>query len=1402
MQYFLSEINRTDDEIRSTLNSKLRDKRIIFEEMIIRSVRELLNSNNTTLKLEDKQNILNKLTSTRRRRDKERFAKATNALQQSTHSAPMGIGNAAGIALSAASTANEIYYERTEQQILEKSAQESLNAAKFSIYTPQSDNYTIIAKTVARELSFSLQPLLLVLAAGENGIVKLANFMQKSRKKYAIEKLPEYHSTNSVSEIANALVDASIPPVTDNSFYRDFFKIDVYNFDMQLGKHTTLDFDPEVRDLLKLAGLDTEIFFGRLNADPYTIIGALNHSVFLGQNYQLYAGIETRNRIGELLTGTLKYPLRLLAPDKNIGTTGVSFAPRPTGIHLEAAHITLLKKLFPNFSDRNAVIVSAEELAQDKVILPDYSTRKYRSERNSVPWNLKRTADMQKRLNAVLSATINPLSPEDIYSIPDYAKLKAIRDAGDIFDITDSRHDLLDSATKTQEVQIASFGALDKLSQRRLLLTSAKYSKYLAVTTSHYIYCIIKCETSKFADLVLATEILDASRTALNLSRNYPLIEVNYIRKAKNDVRAALTQANEGAILQMQCYENLRILADKFLDKINHHDFLHVIPRLIAWKKKGLANNLSIVRKELNNITDFIGALTNYSFMTESIDELTENEAISLFQDAANLVIEQLYTVNDQDNADKILKKIQICVLEIKVIKYQITNILENPDLKPSNFQEIKRSIDIALNTAISYLDSANNQILSATWLQKKTQKKNLLRELTDILANAKHQRDDADSLLTDLRLQFNNDPDDEETQTFLARIQAYNKYGRLLFITNNQNRDPILKEHLKNLKKTIPEIYRAIEQKITVDLSTYQISIQEYLTVNTTESITTLFTTTNQLKSAKQKMELSFANDAEILSRIHQQARNAVTELQNLIQEILTVNDGVLNIIEECEKTLFDSRTTLEQNCLQKIVKLKSVLESGKISDAEIDPEISNILEIIDKILQSTSYYDNKDLLKESLTTEIISLLNELIQKTSINISEAPIIIKDNPINQPSPISLESKHEEPCISNLWEIWIIVKVFDLTNQQILKNPNGLFTKLKRAEQKVALIQNAIEAEPSELIKARTVAIGKIKQAYQYITYAQKEKSKLTDNISSQPISANILIADNLAWAARPNFNELKYLDEKMESLRKERFEKQQKHKNETIIIDPILIRYLKIGIEYLKKHQETLNKLKSKIKNDLDKIYRLQSPTEKQEAAQSLQNLERRFAKLLNITELKFELTSEKIYHLEKCKTKFTKHILRAYFGYLKLEVDILESETQQPSSDIEQFQKEVPKKRLKNIEQKKVTISAPDNSLLKAAKNYSIADLEKHYNYLSNALKQYLLTSDLKVSNLTDSNSDQGELQISKPKRQSLRLSRTYSDIENGSYSDLLLFSPAHLQSAPADGSKPLITEYKSSRK
>ncbi|MDF1756814.1 MAG: hypothetical protein P1U74_00710 [Legionellaceae bacterium] len=1378
----LIEINRTDAALRSKINSKINDKRTVYEEMLIRSIKSLLNSNNTKLKLQEKQSLVDKLTTTRRKRNKAIFLSATESVKQSTAHAPMGIGSVGNIALSTVGKAGEVVFDEVEQRIAEEKAKENLALAEFETYTSGSDTYNAIAKTVARKSSFAHQLLLFVLST--TAIEKLIKFSSVSMKRYAVDRLPEYHSTNEVDEVVNALYDAMIPPIVDDRFYRDFFGFDYKKLKINLGEHIRLEVDEVAINLLRLAGMDAEMFFGSIDINNFTILGALNHATFLSQNYELHTGAENYKRSEEFKIGKLKYPLILLAEENTLGTIGVSFVPKQTGIRLEKPHIDLLHRLVPNFADPEATRVSEQELLQRKVILPDYSNYQYRSERNSVPWSMKRTIGQKERMATVLSACKDPIIEEEIVSSINYPRLKVMRDAGEKFDLNYTKIDAQYGASESEKSQAALFETLNDIDRKRRCLESSKYSRFLAIATSHYVNCIIKCESFDPEDLQIARNLLDVARTTLNISREIPLIESARVHRAKTAVKFIAQQVSDGESIQLGYYQNLQFFLQNLQRELTNTDIYLNQQRLLAWKIKLLSQSINDANHELSKIVLFIKALSHKNPLPGGQRSRNESEVIEDFQNAATNVLRYIYPPNPH-SVNEIRLKIEIYAIETKLIHYEIIHIVDDAETRPDNHQQLLNNTNEALANINAFLIETETIIANINWRNKGASK----RSLRQILSTVEGLRDLCKSLLTNIKLALNDSDIDEETRKFLARTKVYNEYGKILFLASKQEQTDELKQAVQCLNKTIISLYRASEETSQANLLTCEEIISVRLPQNV--SITKYSAHARKLKLIKENMELSGYNDVDILSRAKQKSQTGIGELQTLIQEIKAADNSILAIIDTCEEELFiDSSVSLQESDVTQIKELRSLLVGDDSMKIDLLPYTSIILKIIKQIFKSNDLqaYDldqhtsssskADDTRNNSLLTTTILLIDELLERSGSDVDNLRLPIKQPLATTNKIFSIQEDRQEIDESfKEWGVWIIAKLLRVTIKHITHGPHGLTNKLMLAQIALNSIKEVADSEPPELTKSRALAMKKIKHGYKYIYLATQQKSQLTIADCSHCISENILVTGTLVWASRPTFSELKYLDEKQESLRKQRLEDQQKLKRETFIINPLLIRYIKAGIEYLQTKQGSLTILKTNIKNSYDEIYRLQPPTNTRKMDKKLLDIKTRLNRLGQIVAKKLEHIDIKIQKLVTYKIDFTNQILSAYFTYLKLEIDILE----QPialRTVVSNKPEDLPSDKLSIGLKKKTWRTDQEASIHEAAEKYSITDLETEYTLLFNELKTHVeLYYSKESGQIADSNSDRSDDRLFSPSRNPRKpFVRTFSSNSNSFYDNFLV--------------------------
>ena len=175
-------IVRMTAEDRQEINRIIRHKREEFESVIQKGVVAMLNSQEEHDKLADKRAEYLSFMTSRTQRRKDQLTHFSDVSKDATSSAPMGLGTATQLTLSASNAIGNSILDGIEEKRQATAAEENLYSAQMLYYIPPQD-YEIIAERVASILSYRYQLLILRLAAGEKGYIKLANFFLHSMKR-------------------------------------------------------------------------------------------------------------------------------------------------------------------------------------------------------------------------------------------------------------------------------------------------------------------------------------------------------------------------------------------------------------------------------------------------------------------------------------------------------------------------------------------------------------------------------------------------------------------------------------------------------------------------------------------------------------------------------------------------------------------------------------------------------------------------------------------------------------------------------------------------------------------------------------------------------------------------------------------------------------------------------------------------------------------------------------------------------------------------------------------------------------------------------------------------------------------------------------------------------------------
>ena len=330
---------------------------------------------------------------------------------------------------------------------------------------------------------------------------------------------------------------------TDAISYRDWPQVNISKFKFQhrFALHKTLELDDEANQIIARCGPAVRALLGayRSHVDsatgtikyykPYTIIGALNHAPILNSEAGVFKGLETPNRKHEILDGTMKYPMILLACGETTAHLGVNFATRATGQFLESAHVVALLRLVPTFFSHQAIYQHSMNEPVEKALLRiNNADLRYPSERFECPWTQIRERAWQERLEFLYTIDDSAIKEEDVVSTKEHSILKMMEAASNIFDAQEAKKNLLTVIHRALLAEINVNAADIKIKERRKKqLEAAIESKYAALATSELMTCIVQCNALDDTYFDLAVEGIEAANSAFNAARNVPLHETS-----------------------------------------------------------------------------------------------------------------------------------------------------------------------------------------------------------------------------------------------------------------------------------------------------------------------------------------------------------------------------------------------------------------------------------------------------------------------------------------------------------------------------------------------------------------------------------------------------------------------------------------------------------------------------------------------------------------------------------------------------------------------------------------------------------------------------------------------------------------------------------------------------------
>ena len=665
-------IARMTSEDRQEINRIIEHKRKEFEGAIQKGVVAMLNAQEEHDKLAEKRaEYLSFLSSSTLRR-KEKLTYASDVSKEATRSAPLGIGSAAQIVLSAGNALGNTVLDDIEEKRQQVEAEQNLYSAQMMYYIPPQD-YEMIAERIAGILSYRYQFLILRLAAGENGYIKLALFMISSMKSNAIACLREQKNN-----VISALINAAIPASTDSLSYREWPNIDFANFRMQAsqcGSRKILELDPNVNRLVQRCGPAVRALLGGYETyvEPehgivrkyhaYTIIGALNHAPILNSEKRIISGIQTRHRNLTSLDGNMKYPMILLSANETTANLGVNFATISTNQTLEELHVVVLKRLVPDFFTHHLSYKLQTEKATGVL---RHENIRYSEERFECPWTMKRERQWESRLQKIYQASDRSPPVDSTGDIECPGKLTALEVAGHEFnleaqkievvqierDITDSIQQIVINSSMTSPSKVHQINAMDQ-------------SRYGLLAIKGWIAFMLRFRQVSQADFLKVKRVLEVAHLTIYAARGNPLLEAENHHKVMQAKARAQSANDVIAKVHKLAISNYRVI----LDLVNDTSVIEVANEVLARDNRLTSHAVKNLKMRINDNLRALQKMQDVSVSFASYDPDIADVTLSVEQAITEFEVEVQELRNCLDDGQSVhdmLQCIQYCKQDVK----------------------------------------------------------------------------------------------------------------------------------------------------------------------------------------------------------------------------------------------------------------------------------------------------------------------------------------------------------------------------------------------------------------------------------------------------------------------------------------------------------------------------------------------------------------------------------------------------------------------------------------------------------------------------------------------------------------------------------------------------------------
>ena len=1424
----------------------IRENRQTFEEALIKIVRALLNKQAERPALKQEHKEISDLTLARFRRKKKQAESVANSLNNLADSAPSATATAAKVTITAGKYLASSHYENEQVRHIEEEAEKNLTSAQYNRYTTAQEHYTLIARKTARNISFELQFLLLGISS--NAMRELLTLFKESMDKYGVKRLQENFSERTPEEVSDALTDAAIPPPSDNVLYRQWLRINFtkWEFNLKFLSRIRLNKDQATQEILAKGGPELQMLLGtsktRFNYktlqeeahNEYTEIGSLNHAYVLSQEKFRLSGLDERAH--ELEGFTFKYPLILKRQDRTLGKLGINVLPRPTRMSLPEALQQTILDLVPDFN--LPATVSQQEIDEGRVILPDYTKRYLPHRKNHVPWSEARQAQLSERYRVILTAgkaAESDTDPNEITAVPGHARLLAMEEAGNAWDLEHARRDVEYAASKAQEALNNIYNSTSNdPSRTKQCLDATRAAKYLAISTSNFIHFTLKCRNYNQDDLNIAATYIEMARTTLNAARIAPIQEANNHHRLKQGIASIKSHATHCVQVQFSYLRSIEALIDDFIPV--ESTFFSEEQQALAQKRKRLVKSTNEDVAELQKLTKMAKAITQSRTIDEDAEQQTEAESLDDFDESAANLHARIFRLENAESAAiaDIVKNIELYTLETRILH----NLISRTD-----GSEISAEITDALKNANESLSAAQEIEANQTRYQRAFPGENR-RRLLELRTAAIAHRDSCLTRLTQLETATSNSADlNTQDKIFFRRAKAYNKLTRILYLCSQKPDDEYLQAQAQNLKEKVKAIYLALRDgRADLASTEFDALINEDRRVTHNTTLEDIIIRANQVAEGREQIAAAISGDVEMTSLSLKQAKFAMDKASAVEREMRKAEERLEGLISELEsEPLIESASHNNLPSAQQLQVLREALASDSPEPIikNLNPYTRKTYDVLISIITEETNSSHASVDAESkgsqsseqsrdysaIRSEVLENIATLLPLTEIDTKAHATVAKSQQDNHPtlSQLSESETASDHSINSAivnWPAWLIFKAVKSRLNNLLVAPNGIQSITAAAKHELKIIREITAEEPERLTENKRIALREIKRAYETIHTAKEKQAILTPTSCYREVTNDVVIQGVLDWATHLTYDEQVWRDDEHDRNQEVIMRNQQQLIEESLIINTELFGYIGVAIANLKQQKNMLTSLTNRIAGKINDIDRLYPPGCEQKRHTDLSRISTNLSHLSAIIAIQLEEISAKIDRLANYITTYTRQNLRAYFRVWKLEVrpiDQLEDElpTVGESKDTKVTSEIKPKKRA-SAEKKTAITSRAEQDILRTAaslkrnetkikrdaETYTFDDIKKHYDRLNKQLSTILTQIHL---NQPDEESDNEEdifasTEHSPRATSPTKSSKTPRQRFNGSLrvSNSSVFADnTHDREEPnSDGTKPLIVE------